>query len=894
LIGRKIDCPKCKYRFVVEDPGETAEVDEEVESPKAAKRPRRDEEDEARASKNRPGKAKAGPRGGSDDDEDGETAGKSAGNSTKLILWVGLGVGAVLLLCVVGYFIIYGGESSTPKRASSRPSSTPVLPATDVAESKPVAVSSSVSLEGATNLLPPEAEGISVLRMPELLSSALGRTIFNSPGAFHPQSLQKKLGFSPEDVDLVLQAWNFSQNWSFNVIHLTKAVVPADLKAAFHLAPAPKKIAEQEYFLLDANPWLDELGRETFARALQVNATEIPSATRPLALRIFDPKTLVIANVSPLEEFLKVKGQYPRRAPAQPAAATAPSKPETDPATSTPNLKRRMLTMGGPGERTPTEPTTPAPVVAAPPSPQFMTISASLKKMIDRVDAKQPTFSMAIDTQAAEAGHVPPLGLNTLDLRQNLVKDGAILGISFNIKDRLSILVASEFPDEEVANLRAEAFRKDVGNALANRIGEEFKTKVVVPNSELKTTTPGQPDNTTPGLAQPGGAPSGKRPGLPGLPPLGGVPPNMGARREGGAPSFFPGAPGNQSLPTKEETNDSTVRATLQDKNVVVLQVDLIDHKANYAWMMARLRQLVLQHKGSLDMAGGRPRVFELARALRAYLDSHAGQFPRGTQERPLAKSRAGRPYPPDQRISWMVELLPYLGPDKSALYGRINRQKSWRDPENLTQAGILIPQFLDVQYPRNTWWVRYPGMGANEEVAATHFVGITGIGLDAGYYDPADPATTKKLGIFGYDRATHSREISDGLANTIAIIQVPATFKRPWLAGGGSTLQGATETHCIQPFVSTTYNGKNGTMAIMGDGTVRFLPETISDDLFKALCTIKGGEQVIIDRDAPKVPEPDDTRELKTAEAISPIAPQQLTSAAPAPAAPAGRRSEK
>src|SRR5262249_15692054 len=30
LIGRKIDCPKCKYRFVVEEPAEQADADEEA------------------------------------------------------------------------------------------------------------------------------------------------------------------------------------------------------------------------------------------------------------------------------------------------------------------------------------------------------------------------------------------------------------------------------------------------------------------------------------------------------------------------------------------------------------------------------------------------------------------------------------------------------------------------------------------------------------------------------------------------------------------------------------------------------------------------------------------------------------------------------------------------
>jgi hypothetical protein len=40
---------------------------------------------------------------------------------------------------------------------------------------------------------------------------------------------------------------------------------------------------------------------------------------------------------------------------------------------------------------------------------------------------------------------------------------------------------------------------------------------------------------------------------------------------------------------------------------------------------------------------------------------------------------------------------------------------------------------------------------------------------------------------------------------------------------------------------VSATHEGKPGTFAIMADGSVRFIPATIADDLFKAMCAIKG-----------------------------------------------------
>jgi hypothetical protein len=141
-----------------------------------------------------------------------------------------------------------------------------------------------------------------------------------------------------------------------------------------------------------------------------------------------------------------------------------------------------------------------------------------------------------------------------------------------------------------------------------------------------------------------------------------------------------------------------------------------------------------------------------------------------------------------------------------------------------------------------------------NAPVANTHFIGIAGVGLDAAEYQPGDPSVAKKLGMFGYDRVTRLDDVKDGLANTIVAIQVPATYKSPWLAGGGSTIRGVPEKDSIKPFVCATYNGKRGTFAIMGDGKVRFLAETTSDADFQALCTIAGGEDVDVKAVAPEV----------------------------------------
>jgi len=344
-------------------------------------------------------------------------------------------------------------------------------------------------------------------------------------------------------------------------------------------------------------------------------------------------------------------------------------------------------------------------------------------------------------------------------------------------------------------------------------------------------------------------------------------------------PSSGAGARGGMPPTTEPERPKagSTIKLEGPEKSVLLVTISLTDQDANRRLMNGKIRQFVLQQKGYLDMAGAHLRVHELADAARTYVEAHQTEFPRGTLERTPPSTRAGRPYEPKQRISWLAELLPYLGPEQASLHRGIDRTKSWNDPENQGAATTLVPQFLSPNYPQDTWWVRYPGM--REPVAATHYVGIAGIGPDAAEYSPEDPATAKKLGVFGYDRITRLQDITDGVAHTIMMAQVPPTHKRPWLAGGGSTVQGVLDKDSVRPFVSPQPDGKRGTLVIMADGSVRFVSESIKDDVFKALCTIKGGEPgLIIDRDAPPVPRPEGGTEQPPASAPPPSSPVAST----------------
>jgi hypothetical protein len=194
----------------------------------------------------------------------------------------------------------------------------------------------------------------------------------------------------------------------------------------------------------------------------------------------------------------------------------------------------------------------------------------------------------------------------------------------------------------------------------------------------------------------------------------------------------------------------------------------------------------------------------------------------------------------PSQRVGWMANLLPFLGKDD--VFAQIETNKPWRSDKNLLAGGTWIPQFVNPSYPRSSWQARVPSL-PEHALGATHFVGLGGIGNDAAEYPDGDPATAKKLGMFGYNRETRFSDVADGLSNTIFMIQVPPSIPRPWIAGGGATIQGVPEQNSFAPFSSMQANGKKGTYALMADGSVRFIADTIPDKVFQALVTRAGSD---------------------------------------------------
>ena len=213
--------------------------------------------------------------------------------------------------------------------------------------------------------------------------------------------------------------------------------------------------------------------------------------------------------------------------------------------------------------------------------------------------------------------------------------------------------------------------------------------------------------------------------------------------------------------------------------------------------------------------------VHELSAALQAYVKAN-NAFPRGTVIRPPEGDRKVG-YPPAERLSWMVQLLPYLGMD---IHCKPNQ--SWSEGDNLRIAQVIVPEFLArhrADQPATVHIVDF-----TVPFAATYFVGMAGVGYDAADYRADDKTVANKIGVFGYDRITKLADIKFP-DKTIALIQVKAENAAPWIVGGGSTVSGVSDDSgdpsAVKPFVCMQYDTgdgtpRDGTVAIMADGKVR------------------------------------------------------------------------
>ncbi len=243
------------------------------------------------------------------------------------------------------------------------------------------------------------------------------------------------------------------------------------------------------------------------------------------------------------------------------------------------------------------------------------------------------------------------------------------------------------------------------------------------------------------------------------------------------------------------------------------------------AVLMALLLPAVQQGREAARRTQSMNNLKQIGLSLHNFHDVH-NHFPAGTIVDSATK--------PEDRLSWLVAVTPYL--DQAALYQQFDLKQGWkaqRDPLLRPRLPIFINPSL-------------PPPADFDQAGYTDYVGIAGLGVDG----PNKKPNEKGAGVFAYDIPRRFRDITDGTSNTLMVGGVSGDRGR-WTQGGPSTIRPFTK----QPYITGAGPNKapdgfggahtGGGHFLLGDGSVRFISESIDPKTLEALVTIQGGEVI-------------------------------------------------
>lgn len=236
------------------------------------------------------------------------------------------------------------------------------------------------------------------------------------------------------------------------------------------------------------------------------------------------------------------------------------------------------------------------------------------------------------------------------------------------------------------------------------------------------------------------------------------------------------------------------------------------------AVLVALLLPAVQQARQAARRTQSRNNMKQQMLALHNYHDRN-NEFPAGTV--------VGSAQKPEDRLSWMGQILPYL--DQDPLYRQLDPKQGWNQGPNQQVADTRLTVFLNPQSPTPPQF---------RDRGYTDYVGVAGLGVNGPLTKPGD----KGAGLFAYDHPRRMRDVTDGTSNTIMIGEVSQNVG-PWLQGGSAT---------IRPFTQKPYlRGPDGYGGVypggahfgLGDGSVRFISDNIDPRLIEGMTTIQGSE---------------------------------------------------
>lgn len=207
---------------------------------------------------------------------------------------------------------------------------------------------------------------------------------------------------------------------------------------------------------------------------------------------------------------------------------------------------------------------------------------------------------------------------------------------------------------------------------------------------------------------------------------------------------------------------------------------------------------------------------------------------------------------PPERRLSWMVEILPFV--ERAAEHRAFRLDAPADHPTNALAGRAAVRHFLCPASDEFDTLRGKPFATTLPSQQPTHLVGVAGLGADAAGLPMAHP----RAGAMGYDwrRPLNPAGFPDGLSYTLLLIEV-GSDPGPWAVGGPGTLRGV-EADAVPPFGPTRLFGgfhaadtfwfrkrRFGCNAAMADGGTRFFTPDTDPVVLAALATAGGGEPI-------------------------------------------------
>jgi hypothetical protein len=156
---------------------------------------------------------------------------------------------------------------------------------------------------------------------------------------------------------------------------------------------------------------------------------------------------------------------------------------------------------------------------------------------------------------------------------------------------------------------------------------------------------------------------------------------------------------------------------------------------------------------------------------------------------------------------SWRTLILPYL--DEKHLYATIDLSKPWDDPANAEACKTRVGVY---ECP-------------SDRVAQNHTTYLASVGPNA---------------CFRADEPRPISEITDGLSQTLMVIEVPSERSVPWMSP-----HDADESLVLSFGAGSKLAHAGGMHAALCDGSVRFLSVALPAATRRSLISVAGGDKV-------------------------------------------------